>query len=367
MNKNRILCIAVGVAGLAICEAQGEGPRIGFFDGHRDVGTVLHEGSVEYDAGARAYTVTGSGANIWATEDDFQFVWKKMSDENITLAADISILSNGGDNHRKGVLMMRQSLDADSAYADIARHGDGLTSLQFRDAKGGGTHEIESSVSAPQRLRLDKRGDQFYMWIGNDQRMEFAGGSARVPLKAPFYVGIGVSAHNKDAVQKMVFTNVGLTTMQNRPNQAADLYSTLETIAVSSTDARVSYVAHDHIETPSWSSDGDFLLFRAGNQTQRVSVKGGIPERSEAGGEDRQQIPQDATNSGARLSPDGKQIAFISSADDPTGQAVLSVMSVADHSTRVLAKLQGGLGSLSAHPWSPDGKRLAFISYQSIQ
>ena len=32
--------------------------------------------------------------------------------------------------------MIRQSLDADSAYVDVALHGDGLTSLQFRDAQG---------------------------------------------------------------------------------------------------------------------------------------------------------------------------------------------------------------------------------------
>jgi hypothetical protein len=35
--------------------------------------------------------------------------------------------------------MIRQSLDADSVYADVALHGSGLTSLQFRDEKGNVT------------------------------------------------------------------------------------------------------------------------------------------------------------------------------------------------------------------------------------
>ncbi len=39
--------------------------------------------------------------------------------------------------------MVRQSLDADSPYADIALHGSGLTSLQYRDSKGAHTHEIQ--------------------------------------------------------------------------------------------------------------------------------------------------------------------------------------------------------------------------------
>jgi hypothetical protein len=53
------------------------------------------------------------------------------------LTADIAIPGTGGDAHRKAVLMIRQSLDADSPYADAALHGSGLTSLQSRSDKGG--------------------------------------------------------------------------------------------------------------------------------------------------------------------------------------------------------------------------------------
>ena len=34
---------------------------LGMFEDHTDVGTVLHPGSVEYDASKQNYTVTGSG------------------------------------------------------------------------------------------------------------------------------------------------------------------------------------------------------------------------------------------------------------------------------------------------------------------
>ncbi|MBC7928054.1 MAG: hypothetical protein H7039_20615, partial [Bryobacteraceae bacterium] len=117
---------------------------VGIFDGYEDVGAVLHPGSATFDSSTRAYTVTGSGENMWGTRDAFHFVWKKVSGD-MTLTADIQILSEGGDPHRKAALMIRQSLDADSAYADAALHGDGLTSLQFRDEKGGATHEVQSS------------------------------------------------------------------------------------------------------------------------------------------------------------------------------------------------------------------------------
>ena len=179
--------------------------QIGLFSSHADVGTVLHAGSVDYNPTTRSYTIGGSGENMWFAADDFQFVWTKMSGD-VTLSARLATLDKDGDPHRKAVLMIRQSLDSDAAYADAALHGDGLASLQFRAAKGEVTHEIESNVTGPKRLRIEKRGDTFTLWIGDENGgYRFAGGSMRVPLEGPFYVGIGVCAHNKNEFRKAVF------------------------------------------------------------------------------------------------------------------------------------------------------------------
>ena len=59
----------------------------------------------------------------------------------------------------KPVCLFRQSLDPDSAYADAALHGDGLTSLAIPRSAGALTHEIQSNVSGPRRLRIEKRGN----------------------------------------------------------------------------------------------------------------------------------------------------------------------------------------------------------------
>src|SRR5216683_7354567 len=122
--------------------------HVGIFENHGDVGTVLHPGSVEYDAAKASYSISGSGENMWLGSDAFQFAWKKMSGD-VTLTADISFLGKGVNEHRKAVLMVRQSLDADSVYADVALHGNGLTALQFRDEKGGTTHEIQTQETQP--------------------------------------------------------------------------------------------------------------------------------------------------------------------------------------------------------------------------
>jgi TolB protein len=90
---------------------------VGVCEGRGDIGTVLHPGSVEFDGAKDAYTIAGSGENMWFGKDAFQFAWKKASGD-VTLTADISFLGKGVNEHRKAVLMIRQSLDADSPYAD---------------------------------------------------------------------------------------------------------------------------------------------------------------------------------------------------------------------------------------------------------
>jgi TolB protein len=236
--------------------AQSATSPVGIFESHSDVGAVLHPGSVDYDSAKHTYTISGSGDNMWLAADAFQFAWKKVSGD-MTLTADISFLTTTGNEHKKAVLMLRQSLDADSVYADVALHASGLTSLQFRDEKGAVTHEVQSKISAPKRLRIAKRGDYVYMSLAADGgEPDLAGGGVRIPLQGTFYVGLGVCSHDKDVVEKAVFSNVVLTEVA--PGSVAsvgklNLYSTLETVEIESTGRRVAYPSQGRFEAPNWT------------------------------------------------------------------------------------------------------------------
>ena len=63
----------------------------GLFAGSSDVGPVKTPGSVAYDAGRQTYRLTGSGTNMWFGEDEFFFVWKKMTGDFI-LSADAAFV-----------------------------------------------------------------------------------------------------------------------------------------------------------------------------------------------------------------------------------------------------------------------------------
>jgi TolB protein len=322
---------------------------VGIFESHGDIGTVLHKGSVEYDAAKQTYTMSGSGENMWFGKDAFHFVWKKASGD-VTLTADISFLGKGVNEHRKAVLMIRESLDADSAYADVALHGSGLTSLQYRDEKGATTHEIQANVSTPKRLRIVKRGVYFSMWLA-DEGGEFrlASGSTRITLNEPFYVGIGVCSHEEKVIEKAVFSNVSLKAQAAATAASTTLYSTLEVISIDSPDRRVVYVAPERFEAPNWMPDGKTLLFNQNGRIEKVPVTGGTPQVLDTGFAMR-------CNNDHGISPDGTQLA-ISDGSQEDHKSLVYIVPIGGGTPRRITQKAPSYW----HGWSPDGTTLAFV------
>lgn len=332
--------------------AQGATVPVGIFDAHGDVGTVLHAGSVDYDASTRAYTISGSGENMWLAADAFQFAWKEMSGD-VTLTADISFLTTTGNEHKKAALMMRQSLDADSVYADVALHASGLTSLQFRDEKGGITREIQSNLSAPKRLRIAKRGDYVYMSLAADGEPKVSGGWLRIPLQGEFYVGLGVCSHDKDVLEKAVFSNVELTQPAAAAAGKPTLYSTLETVAIDSADRRVAYLAPGRFEAPNWTHDGGAFVFNRDGHIERLAVGSDKPATIDTGFANR-------CNNDHGISPDATQIA-ISDNSQGDHESQLYVVPIAGGVPRRITQKSPSYW----HGWSPDGKTLAFVGQRN--
>jgi len=343
--------------GFQTANGQNSGSLLGQFEDQGDIGTVLHRGSATFDSATGAYAITASGENMWAKADSFHFVWKKVSGD-VTIAADVAFPTATGNPHKKAVLMIRQSLDSDSAYVDAALHVVGLTSLQSRAEKGEATHEVGIEGEGATTLRLEKRGAYFYMFVARKgEKLHLAGGSMRLALQEPFYIGLGVCAHDKDAVETAVFSNVSIGT----PSKAKmKWYSTIETISVSSTDQRVVAVFKGHVEPPSWTTDGAGLLFRRNKSLQQISTPDGKTTPAPPG------LEAPKVSKGEAPSRDGQQKASLSYSEKKPADTTLSMKATGDGKSKILAKFIGGQGTMSDSPWSPDGKRLAFVSYQLV-
>jgi|SRR5581483_10673315 len=179
----------------------------GLFDSHRDIGITPKPGDAAYDAATGEYRITGGGANMWLKTDAFQFVYKQISGD-VTFTADVRFLGQGVEAHRKAALMIRQSLDPDSAYADVALHGDGLTSLQYRATAGADTQEMRSDLKGPTRIRIERHGNEFSMAAATSGEEWKTTGPVTVVLHDPVYVGLAVCSHNADVLETAIFSKV---------------------------------------------------------------------------------------------------------------------------------------------------------------
>jgi TolB protein len=344
---------------------------VGIFDNHADVGAVLHPGSTTF-AAPNTYILTGSGDNMWLANDAFQFAWKKMSGD-VEITADVKFETLTGNEHKKAVLIFRQSLESDSVYVDVALHASGLTSLQYRDKKGAMTHEVQSNINnylrgvtkggtaeipfefTSARLQLTRRGNYVYLSQapgGPGQALHYDGESIRVPLEGMFYVGIGVCSHDKQVVEQARFSNVELK-VPGFPAEKPALFSTLETVEVESTDRRVVYFAPGRFEAPNWSRDGSYFLFNRDGHIEKLQVAGGKPEIINTGLADR-------VNNDHGISPDATQLA-VSDNSQEKQDSLVYVVPIAGGAARRITQNSPSYW----HGWSPDGKTLAFVGQRN--
>jgi TolB protein len=355
------LAIVFGVAASLLVALPAEVPGepvakvdepVGLFEGHQDVGDVKNPGSVSFDKATGTYTVAGSGANMWAARDAFHYAWKRVSG-NVSLSANIGFVGQGKEPHRKACLVIRQDLDADSAYVDAAVHGDGLTSLQFRDSKGDLTHEVQTTLSNPHRLLIEKKGKYVRLYVDTHKGWEFTGAAVRIDLREPFYVGIGVCSHNADVTESAIFSQVTISPDPPPTWRQPMLVSTLETMSLPSTDRRVVFVKSTRIEAPNWLPDGRTLIYNSEGRIYRIAAAGIVPEVIDTGFATR-------CNNDHGLSPDGKLLA-ISDQSQGNHRSLIYTLPVTGGKPTLITPT----GPSYWHGWSPDGRTLAYCGERS--
>uniref|UniRef100_Q01PG9 Periplasmic component of the Tol biopolymer transport system-like protein n=1 Tax=Solibacter usitatus (strain Ellin6076) TaxID=234267 RepID=Q01PG9_SOLUE len=343
--------LATPIAVAMLLASAAAGQNTGLFESHGDLGVTPKAGAVEFSEAPAEYRITGGGANIWGTEDAMQFVWKRLSGD-VTLTADVHFVGTGTNPHRKGVLMLRQDLTPGSAYADVALHGDGLTSLQFRPAAGAATQETRGTMTMPLRLRIERRGSRITAFAGKAGEELAAIGTQTLALTDPVYAGLGVSSHDVNVLETAVFSNVTLE--QRGPAAPQQRYRSKVTIYDMATKAtRVVYQADQVVEAPNWTRDGKFLMINTGGSLYRIPVNPAGETKAEKielgdGGY--------RCNNDHDFSRDGKLLAF--SASTPASRQSQVWLANSDGSG---ARLMTPPAPSYFHGWSPDGKWLAFV------
>lgn len=204
-HLNLVLAMALPVSGL-VAVSQSVNGKLGILTGSSDIGKTL-PGSTVFDAASGSYRVTGGGADMWGSEDAFHFSWVKLSGDAV-LTADVEFPADVPVPLEKGVLIFRQSLDPTSAYADIALHGDGHATIQWRAVAGGKTEDAIAPLHGTMRMRIERKGNLFTTSVGPIGGKLTPFSSATVAMDGAVYAGIGFCSHNAAGLASAKFSNL---------------------------------------------------------------------------------------------------------------------------------------------------------------
>jgi TolB protein len=324
---------------------------LGQFASQSDVGTVRPPGTCVYDAGQQTYSIAAAGQNIWGDHDDFHFVWKRMAGDFI-VTTQAALLGAGVNPHRKLGWMVRSSLDTSSPNACTGIHGDGLLTLQFRQAQGGPTGEVRSPLKGADVIQLERRGNTYIMSVAHFGEPFQSVQVDDLALGDELYVGIYVCSHEVDVVEQATFRNVRIVVpVRDGFNRDTDPFgSHLEILDVASGLREVIYSAPHVFEAPNWMRDGKALIFNSGGRLYRFDLARRTPELIDTGDVVR-------NNNDHVLSFDGTMLA-ISSHSQETHASLIYTVPV----TGGQPKLVMPAGPSYLHGWSADDQHLVYTA-----
>ncbi len=161
-------------------------------------------GSVTVDDAAGTVTMVGRGADIWGTADEFQYAYTTLTgDGSMTVKVD-SLAST--DNWTKAGIMIRESLDAGSAFAAVFATGNNGVRFQARamtdqDAESDTSvaTDEQKALAAPVWIKIERTFPMISAYYSTD-------GVAFTPMSwnpqvipmspAPIHIGLAVTSHS---------------------------------------------------------------------------------------------------------------------------------------------------------------------------
>lgn len=345
MTKGIILAIGFF---LSLSYSSFSQQKIGIFDGRTDVGSPVKPGSARYIPKTQQYVVSGSGYNVWFDRDEFHYLWKRMKGDFILYTRAEFAGKNGVEEHNKVGWMVRKSLDENSAHINAVKHGDGLTSLQFRRTTGANTEEIRSKITHANIIQLERKGKTYTMRVAKYGEPFVTVQVSDIDLGEDVYVGLFVNSHNVDVLETGVFRDVLITVPAPDNIKGMPLGSHLEILEIATGNREIIYTAPNSIQAPNWTPDGKTLIYNTEGLIYTMGIAGRQPKVLNTGNVKN-------NNNDHVLSFDGKTLGLSSGVKELGGSIIYTVPITGGTPKQITPK-----GPSYLHGWSPDGKDLVF-------
>jgi fibronectin type 3 domain-containing protein len=170
----------------------------------QDIGAVGVAGSASYST--NTFTLTGSGTDIWLANDEFRYVYQPVSGD-CTIVARVATIESV-DPWSKGGVMIRESLDANSAYASVFVTPSNGVSFQRRTSTGAiSVSTTTAGLTAPHWVKVLRIGSTFSGSRSVDGVTWTTIGSTTITMGTSVHLGLAITSHDN--------TNLCTATMDN--------------------------------------------------------------------------------------------------------------------------------------------------------
>ncbi|HUU17409.1 MAG TPA: LamG domain-containing protein [Sedimentisphaerales bacterium] len=183
------------------------------------------------------YTVSGSGADIWAASDEFHFAFKQVTGA-IAIIAKVESLENT-DPFAKAGVMIRDTLEPGSRNVAVFITPENGVRFQYRNTAGGITERfLMEGITAPQWVKLERTaGGLVRGYYSEDGATWVRFDLIQIRMDMPAYVGLAVTSHNTALTCEAKFSNVSF------PDTSVDSQWTDQDVGMVSNTAEPMYVA----------------------------------------------------------------------------------------------------------------------------
>lgn len=332
---------------------------VGDFQNNTDIGNPQIKGATTYDDNAQVYTLKGGGYNIWFNRDEFHYAYNKLKGDFIA-TANVKLLGEGKDPHRKIGWMIRESEQEEAAHICAVVHGDGLTVLQWRRLRGAFMRDPQDEIFNLKKnveiIQLERIGKTMIMRTANPgEPLQEVGRTEMPDMPAEVLAGLFVCSHNAAVQEEGIAWNVRIEkTVPDTHNGYKDgiLSSRLEIINVFDGKRKIIHQDAGRLEAPNWMPDGKKILFNKDGSIFTIPIGGGEPEKLNTGFANR-------NNNDHVISFDGKMLGISHHREGlPGGGSTVYVLPLSGGEPKLITDSTPSY----LHGWSTDGKEVIYTA-----
>jgi hypothetical protein len=175
-----------------------------------DIGNPIPSGG-QFESNS-TWTITAGGNDIWGTSDTFHYVWQQLAGNGVVNVQVVS-QSNSSTWAKAGVMIRQTTYPGSMYYGVFVTPGNGIV-VQYRNAQGGNTAQMQLSGTTPAFLLVQRSGTTFSAYTspnGNTWTL-VAGSSVTINMTGAVLAGLAATSHNSNVLGTVTMGSENVST-----------------------------------------------------------------------------------------------------------------------------------------------------------